>query len=105
MDHPSQHPTAELAELGEDWDWDKIPSPAVVFQLRGKEGIPPSPRSKLKKKTQTIVPLGRLLSLHPVILFCDCFLICLFVKREGQGLIAASPKPKREGSGRTDGLV
>lgn len=41
VDHPSQHPTAELTEMGErEWDWDKIPSPAVVFQRKG--GIPPS---------------------------------------------------------------
>lgn len=42
VDHPSQHPTAELAELREqEWDWDKIPSPAAVFQRRGKEGSLP----------------------------------------------------------------
>lgn len=49
VDHPSQHPRVELAELGEqERDWDKIPSPAVVFQQRRKRGeerggIPPSP--------------------------------------------------------------
>ncbi len=34
-------------------------------------------------------------------LFSDCFLLCLFVEREGQGVIAASPKPK-EGGERED---
>lgn len=36
VDHPSQHPRAESAELGEQkWDRETIPSPAAVFQGRG----------------------------------------------------------------------
>lgn len=109
VDHRSQHPRAELAELREQKrDWDTIPSPAEVFPVRGGEkrgGILPSVWSRLK--INSCFPLLACQS-YPVLflsLFSACFSVCLFVERAGKGLIAASPKLTEGGERQIGGGV
>lgn len=78
VDHPSQHPRAELAELGEpEWDWEKIPSPAVVFQWREEErSRPVLDLTTKKKESQLLLLPSPQITLQPlltVLAFCLVF--------------------------------
>lgn len=85
VDHPSKHPRAEQAGLwgGEQkWDWDKIPSPAAVFQWEGNEAIHDPLRSKLtEKQTPACPPVKVETNLDAASAFCPgcCFFLILAV--------------------------
>lgn len=73
--------------------------PCVGIPAKGKKRDPSQPSIRTKGKKKSILPLASQLSSHSLSLFTDCFLICLFVRREGQGLTAASPPRAKRGRG------